>query len=227
MQMEFPAGRNGKIQAVIFDLDGVLMDSEWLAFLAWREVAEAHGARLEDAAFPGIIGRSDISSAEYVMEQTGLSLDIEKYVDWTWKRLLEMLAERIEPLPGAQRLVTSLAGRGLPLAIASNAYTGYIDNALQGLNLGAHFPVRVGADQVTNPKPAPDVYLLAAERLGIDPAHCAAIEDSRVGMQAAASAGMRVVAVPDKRSRSHPFPNAWRVYESLVDVEDELDSVLS
>lgn len=226
MQAKDAPQQGTPIQAVIFDLDGVLMDSEWIAFLAWREVVEAHGGTLEDAVFEGMTGKSDMATAEYVVEQSGLEIDKEKYIDWTWQRMLDQMTGDIESLPGAKSLVSALAQRGLPLAIASNGFTGYIDNALRGLGLGTYFPVRVGADQVDHPKPAPDVYLVAAERLGADPTRCLAVEDSLVGMQAAAAAGLRVIAVPDRRTREKPFPHAWSVYASLVDVEKDLERIL-
>lgn len=226
MQTNSSLPDNHAIRAVIFDLDGVLMDSEWLAFLAWRDVVEAHRASLDESAFEKISGLSDLDSAEILMAHAGISLDVDKEVAWVRQRIVGQLAGEIEELPGAARLIGELTRRALPLAIASNASTSFVKNALRGLKLAQYFNLCVGVDQVANPKPAPDVYLKAAGRLGVDPARCLAVEDSRVGMQAAVSAGMRVIAVPDRRARQDAYPEAWRVYASLLDVEKELDLIL-
>ncbi len=217
---------NKTIQAVIFDLDGVLLDSEWLAFLAWRELLAERGVSLDDSVFEGIVGLDDTASAEYVMARTGTTFEVEQYVNRIKQHMLKRVAGDVEPLPGAAQLVSRLAQHGLPLAIASNAFTGYVDTALTGLKLSPYFSARVGADKVARPKPAPDVYLSAAQALGVDPSRCMAVEDSRVGMQAASTAGMRVIAVPDRRAHPGPFPEAWREYGSLLELDKDLDILL-
>ena len=213
------------VQAVIFDLDGVLMDSEWMAFLVWREYVEKCGARLDDHVYPHIIGLTAEETAEYIMRESGTAFDVTESCAAVWAGLSEKLRGRIDPLPGSVELVRDLAGRGLPLAIASNSPRAYIDNALRGLGLSETFTVRVGIDMVPQGKPAPDVYLRAAALLRADPARCIAVEDSRVGVQAAAAAGMRVLAIP-----AHPngaFHGAWQVFTSMHEAHKALVSLLS
>ncbi len=216
-------------QAVIFDLDGVLMDSEWLAFQAWQELAAAHGGKLSKRCFSGMVGLSQENTALYVMEKSGAKFGVAEASAYIWQAVIAGLAQQIEPLPGAVDLVRTLAERGVPLAIASNGYKAYIDSALDGLRLSGHFPVRVGIDQVAEGKPAPDVYLRAAQELGVDPQRCLAVEDLRVGMQAAYAAGLRVIAVPDQRDPEYAsgFDQAWQVYPSLVQVKSELEMLLA
>jgi HAD superfamily hydrolase (TIGR01509 family) len=216
------------IAAAIFDLDGLLLDSEWIAFQCWREIAEEHGGRLDDSAFSGTVGLSQEATAAYVMRHAGVTFDVADSSRQVWQRVMERLKTETNALPGAVELVRTLAGRKIPLAIASNALTVYIENALDGLGLKQYFPVTVSIDQVAQGKPAPDVYCTAAQRLGVDPARCLAFEDSRVGVQAAAAAGMRVIAVPDQRS-SHSgdgYQAAWRVYPSLEEALEDLDGDL-
>lgn len=213
------------VQAVIFDLDGVLMDSEWMAFLVWRAYVEQLGAHLEDSVYPHIIGLTAEETAEYIMRESGTAFDVTESCASVWAGLSEKLRGTIDPLPGAVELVHDLAGRGLPLAIASNSPRAYIDNALRGLCISEYFDVRVGIDMVPQGKPAPDVYLRAAELLGADPARCIAVEDSRVGVQAAAAAGMRVLAIP-----AHPngaFHGAWQVFTTMQEAHKALISLLS
>ncbi len=226
MSHPHPTPSTTAVQAVIFDLDGVLINSEWLGLKVWREQAERCGGTLSEAIYSEIVGTSVEESALCVMRHAGVTFDLAEGTAWYWRRMIERLKTEIEPLPGAVELVRALAARGCALAIASNAPSDYIQSALTGLGLLDLFPVRVGVDQVAQGKPAPDVYLSAARRLGIPPRHCLAVEDSRPGAQAAVEAGLRVIAVPDASDRPDEFQNAWRVYPSLMQVRQELDTLL-
>ncbi len=218
---------NTSIQAAIFDLDGVLLDSEWMTFLTWRELARRYGGTLDDATFPEVAGTTAEQTAEIVMRRTGIAYDITESVAWAWQHVIERIRAEAEPLPGAAELVQDLAQRGLLLAIASNSPTSYVDDALTGLKMTSYFPLRVGVEQVSEGKPAPDLYLRAANLLGVLPSRCLVIEDSRVGVQAGAAAGMRVLAIPGERDHKHGFDGAWRVYPSLVKVREDLAAILS
>jgi HAD superfamily hydrolase (TIGR01509 family) len=215
------------IQAVIFDLDGVLLDSEWMAFQAWVELAGRHGGKLEESAFSEMVGTTAEQTAEIVMRRTGITYNIPESVTWAWRRVNEQIRAAVDPLPGAIELVHTLAAQGYPLAIASNSPTSYINDALIGLKLSAYFPLRVGIDQVTEGKPAPDVYLRAAAQLGLDPGCCLVVEDSLVGVQAACAAGMRVLAVPSQRDRDNHYDLAWRIYPSLGRIQEDLAEILA
>jgi HAD superfamily hydrolase (TIGR01509 family) len=225
--MSEPTNGPGSVQAVIFDLDGVLMNSEWLAYLVWREYVEQKGGRLDESAHPSMIGLTAEATAEYVMRQTGITFDVTEGCAWIWNRTIERLKTEIDPLPGAADLVRALAERGVPLAIASNSPGYYIDASLKGLGLETYFPVRSAVDQVPNGKPAPDIYLRAAELLGIAPQHCLAVEDSQVGLQSATAAGIRVAAVPAPHDRLDGFQGAWKIYNSLVQLCEEVDALLA
>lgn len=218
--------RQNTIQAVIFDLDGVLIDTEWLAFQAWQKWTVEHGGKLREADYAGLTGLTAEESAVYVMGCTGLTFDVAESSAWTWQWVLDRMKEGGPPLPGAWELVGALTARGYPLAIASNSTTSYIINVLTGLGMLQSFPIRVGIDQVAQGKPAPDVYLRGAHSLGVAPTRCLAIEDSRVGVQAARSAGMRVIAVPGAHDYRGGFPGAWRIYDSLVKVSKDLENIL-
>lgn len=206
------------IQAVIFDLDGVLADSEWLGFKVWGELVAQHGGTLHETDYEKVIGTSAEETALYLMRCTGVAFDVQVSCAWASQRLEERLKTEIEPMPGARELVQKLAALGLPLAIASNSLSGYVENALRGLRLLDYFPVRSSINQVPRGKPAPDVYLRSAELLGMDPGRCLAVEDSQAGLQAAIAAGMRVIAVPTVPDQDGAFQGAWKVYRSLEEV---------
>lgn len=216
-----------KIQAAIFDLDGVLMDTEWIAFRVWQEIASEHGGTLREEHFTPMIGLTAEETVEFVMQVSGAQLEPTAATAEMWERMIERINAGIEPMPGSVDLVRGLHQRGIPLAIASNALTHYILNALNGLGLRDYFREIVGVDQVPNGKPAPDVYLRAAERLGADPQACLAVEDSRVGSQAALTAGMRVLAVPSEHDNRDFFQACYGIYDSLEQVHGQLDRLLA
>lgn len=215
------------IQAVIFDLDGVLIDSERLSFEIWKDVARQHGGTLPDSVFTELAGTTIEETAEIVIRSAGVTFDIPSQCAIIWQEVIQRLKTNMVPLPGVFDLVSDLARRGIPLAIASNSPTAYIESALTGLGLTDSFPVRVGVDQVLQGKPAPDVYLRAGAQIGVRPERCLAIEDSQVGVMAAYTAGMRVLAVPDAHSRAEKFHGAWQIYPSLEQVLEDLDRVLN
>jgi HAD superfamily hydrolase (TIGR01509 family) len=221
------AGRSKHMQAVIFDLDGILIDTEWISYQVWAQIAAEYGGDLTKESYPGMIGLTAEETGEYVMRSARVSFDLAPTVARVWKTVTERINTGIEPMHGAAQLLTALAQRGYPLAIASNSPTGYIENALNGMGLRSYFRETVGIDQVQQGKPAPDVYLRAAQRLDVPPGRCLAIEDSYVGSQAALQAGMRVLAVPARQDRPEKFSSCFGIYESLVEVRQELDGVLN
>jgi HAD superfamily hydrolase (TIGR01509 family) len=214
------------IQAVIFDLDGVLIDSEWLSFQVWQELIASRGGRLDAAAYPGLIGLTAEETAFRLRRQTGVDLEAAESIAWIWEEVTRRISQGVEPLPGGRELVQALDQRGFPLAIASNSPSGYIENALAGLGMHQYFRAYVGVDMVTQGKPEPEVYLEAARRLGADPRRCLAIEDSRVGVQAALNAGMRVLAVPAEQDGYSHFQSAWAIYKNLDEIHAALDEIL-
>lgn len=219
-------GHERAIQAAIFDLDGVLMDTEWLAFRTWCDIVASFGGKLEEEHFTAMIGGTAEENAELIMQVTGVTFDIKSSVADMWQHVLGRIRNGIQPQPGAAELLRSLTRRGLPLAVASNSPTDYVQTSLQGLGLAEYFQETIGVDQVKEGKPAPDSYLLAAQKLGADPSRCLAVEDSYVGSQAALRAGMRVLAVPSKRDNHERFQSCYRIYDSLLQVGDELEGLL-
>ncbi len=181
--------------AVIFDMDGVIVDSEPRHERAFLEVfdelgyGESHGIH-----FPDYYGRSDRALWVDFIARHRPPQPLEALVRLKEDRLLSLL-DRDQPLfPGMSELVESLA-RGTRLAVASGSSHTVIRAVLGMRNLHRHFPVVVSSQDVAKGKPEPDIFLLAASRLGVDPADCVVIEDSAAGVTAARAAGMRVIAI--------------------------------
>jgi HAD superfamily hydrolase (TIGR01509 family) len=185
-----------RVDAVVFDLDGVLIQTEEL----WDEVREAlareHGARYDAEAQRAMMGMSSVEWSRYMAEELGVPLPPEEISAEVVRRMLELYAERLPLIDGAVEAVERLAARW-PLGVASSSNRELIDAVLDLSGLARYFRATVSSEEVPRGKPAPDVYLEAARRLGADPRRCAAVEDSHSGIRSAQTAGMRVIVIPN------------------------------
>lgn len=183
------------IEAVAFDLDGVLIDSEPV----WEEVrrglvAERGGHWAPDAQHR-LMGMSTPEWARYLSKDLGVGLPPDEVASLVVDRMAARYRERIPFLPGAVEAVRRLAARW-PLGLASSAPAVLIKTVLQAADLGSYFQVTMSTEQVPHGKPAPDIYLAVTDTLGVSPAACAAVEDSSNGLRSAAAAGLHVIAIP-------------------------------
>ena len=181
----------------MFDLDGVLIDSERAWDAARRAVVEQAGRSWRDGATEAMMGMSAPEWSRYVHDELGVPLAPDQISDRVVARLLAGYEQRLPLLPGAVAAVRRLAERW-PLGLASSANRPVIDAVLNLSGLGGSFATTVSGDEVARGKPAPDIYLVAAGQLGVDPARSAAVEDSSNGLRSAAAAGMLVIAVPNE-----------------------------
>jgi HAD superfamily hydrolase (TIGR01509 family) len=184
------------IHAVVFDLDGVIVDSEQV----WDEVRAAYtrerGARYTEQATRDMMGMSSREWSRYMAEQLGVPGTPEQINADVVQRMLERYGTAPPFIPDAVDVVREVAERW-PVAIASSSNRELIDVVLRVSGLDELVHVAVSSEEVARGKPAPDVYLEAARRLGVDPAACAAVEDSQNGIRSAKAAGMRVYAIPN------------------------------
>ena len=208
--------------AVIFDLDGTLVDAEvW-----WNEVREAwaadHDRDWTAADQAAVMGANSAGWGRIMRDRLDLDLPVPEIVDAIVGRVVERYAVRGAPvIDGAGELVRRLAAEGMPLAVASSAHRAVIDAALGALGIDQLFQVVLTSDQVAHGKPAPDVYLLAARELGVDPVDCLVVEDSLNGVLAGRAAGMTVVLVPNEAVPPAPGAReaASLVLERLTDLD--------
>ena len=184
------------IEAVIFDLDGVLLQSEEV----WDAVRERyvvdHGGRYDDAVQRAMMGMSAPEWSRFLHEEAGVRDDPEDINSEVVRRMLEAYRRRLPLLPGAVAAVHRAAA-AFPLGLASSSNREIFDEVLRLAGLADCFRATVSAEEVEHGKPAPDVYLEAARRLGVAPERCTAVEDSHAGIRSAKAAGMRVVAIPN------------------------------
>jgi len=185
------------IEAVVFDLDGLLLDSEQVWDEVREQLARERGGRWHDQAQRDMMGMSSTEWSSYMHDVIGLPEPPEEISGEVVRRLAERYREHLPAIPGAREAVERLAARW-PLGLASSSNRELIDLALELLVVKHLFEATVSSEEVARGKPAPDVYLEAARRLGVDPTRAAAVEDSHNGILAAKSAGMRVVAIPNR-----------------------------
>jgi HAD superfamily hydrolase (TIGR01509 family) len=186
------------IQAVVFDLDGVIVDSEHVWDAAREALARERGGRWHEGAQQDMMGMSSVEWSRYMHDVIGLKDPPEEISTEVVRRLEAIYREELPLIDGATEAVARLAERW-PLAVASSSNRPIIDLVLGLSDLDRFFRATVSSEEVPRGKPAPDVYLEAARRLGTDPQRSAAVEDSRNGILSASAAGMRVVAIPNTR----------------------------
>jgi HAD superfamily hydrolase (TIGR01509 family) len=218
--MSAPEPEPVPIEAVVFDMDGVLVDTEHL----WDEVREAlteeWGGRYTPEAQEAMMGMSSPEWSRYLHEVVGLREPPEVIKDEVVRRMLARYETDLPVVPGAVEAVRRLAD-GYRLAVASSSNRELIDTVLRRLELSSVFEVTVSSEEVARGKPAPDVYLEAARRLGVSPSACVAIEDSANGIRAAHAAGMRVIAYPNRH-----YPPADGVLALATRKIESLDRLL-
>jgi HAD superfamily hydrolase (TIGR01509 family) len=207
------------IDAVIFDLDGLLLDSESAWDGARRELVAARGGRWKDSATRDMLGMSSPEWSRYVRDELGVDMTPEEISGAVVEKLLEGYRERLPWLPGAQEAVRRMAARW-PLGLASSSNKEVIQLFMETSGLGDCFRTWVSSEEVGGGKPAPDVFVEAARRVGVEPSRCAAVEDSHNGILAARAAGMTVIAVPNHEFP--PDPDALRRADAVLESLDEL-----
>ncbi len=211
-------GRAGR-RAVIFDLDGLLVDSEPLYMAAWQEAGSELGFELTDEIYYSLIGLPEVECEPIVMEHFGAGFPLADFRD-RWKQLWSQRfdAGELHAKPGAVELLGALDEANVPVALATSSKRDYATISLRSTNLDPYFDHIVTADDVTRGKPAPDLFLLAASRVDIQPSHCLVLEDSATGAEAALSAGMSLILIPDLCAPPRTYvERAFLVADSLTE----------
>lgn len=183
--------------AVVFDLDGTLIDTESLCNEAGVEACAALGLPVDLPFFESLAGIDDRTRVRLIEEHAGATVELAAFfAEWD-RRCSERFARGIPLKPGALDLLGMLEESGVPVALATSSRRGPAEEKVEAAGLRRHFRTMVTFDDVAAPKPAPDPYLLAVERLGVEPSRALAFEDSETGARSAHAAGLTVVQVPD------------------------------
>jgi beta-phosphoglucomutase len=204
---------DGKL-GVIFDMDGVLVDTGWAHRQAWYDLAAKEDLQMTDAFFQETFGMQN--TAILPILRPGISRDeMERLGDWKEQRYRQIVQAHPELAPGAEALLQDLREHGFRLAIGSSAPPENLDVFWGPLSLANWFEARVTKEEIAESKPSPQTFLRAAEKLRLAPDRCAVVEDAVPGVQAARAAGMPVVAVTTTRDRAD-LTGADRIVDSLA-----------
>jgi HAD superfamily hydrolase (TIGR01509 family) len=184
------------VEAVVFDLDGLLLDSESAWAAAKERLTRERGGRWKDEAVGAMLGMSSPEWAAYMRESLAVPLSAQEISDEVVRLMVEGYERELPLLPGAGEAVSRIAARW-PLGLASSSNREIIDHVLAAAGWTSRFAVTVSSEEVARGKPAPDVYAEALRRLGVAASHAVAVEDSGPGISSARAAGLAVVAIPN------------------------------
>jgi HAD superfamily hydrolase (TIGR01509 family) len=207
------------IEAVVFDLDGVLIDSEPVWEQVRRRVVAEHGGHWDPDTQDRLMGMSTGEWSRYLSEDLDVALSPDQVAETVIAAMADRYREHLPLLPGAVEAVTRIAERWT-VGLASSAPRSLIETVLDASGLRPKFAATVSTEEVARGKPAPDAYLTAADRLGVAPAACAAVEDSSNGLRSAAAAGLTVIAIPHEKYP--PAPDALKQARLVLGGLDEL-----
>jgi HAD superfamily hydrolase (TIGR01509 family) len=213
------------IEAILFDFDGLMVDSEPHSIASWRAVLREWGVEIDAATLDRLLGLRLDQTSRLLVERFSLTASPAKLGKAKTDHQIAHLAGAIRAMPGLQTLLHVIDQRGLHKAIASSGMRRYLEAALLAVGLAGRFSVIVSGEEVARGKPAPDVFLEAARRLGCSPAACLVLEDAPNGLEAAKAAGMRAVAIPNDQTRQLDLSAADWQLPSLAAVADLLTSI--
>jgi beta-phosphoglucomutase len=188
-------------RGVIFDLDGVLVDSGWAHKQSWYDLAEKEGLSMTDGFFYSTFGMQNYQIIPMLLGRNATPEEVDRLSDWKEQRYREIMAEKLVPVEGAKSLLSDLKIEGFRLAVGSSAPRANLGLVLDCTDLRDYFDAYVTGQDVTRGKPAPDTFLKAAEKLAINANRCVVVEDAVQGVEAGRAAGMAVVAITTTRSR--------------------------
>lgn len=205
------------LEAVIFDFDGVIVDTPKIYFRHMKKLLQKYHAEISDKDISNLVGRHFEEELNYINKKYGLDISLSEFVGETINSAREDFA-RLVLEPSLENLLVELSGFGVKLAIASNGPKSNIDFIVSRLGIGKYFSVIISGDDVEKYKPFPDVYLAAVERLGVSKKNCVAIEDTLIGLESARSAGLKVVVIPNEFTVFSDFSSASLVAKGFNDL---------
>ena len=207
-------------RGVIFDLDGVLVDTGWAHKQSWYDLAEKEGFGMSDEFFYSTFGMQNYQIIPMLLGQEVSAEEVDRLSDWKEQRYRELITEKLTLANGAKELLDDLKNEGFLLAIGSSAPRANLDLILERLQVQTFFDVYVTKEDVSKGKPAPETFLKAAEKLALPAGRCVVVEDAVQGIEAGKAAGMRVVAITTTRNRAD-LAEADLVVDSLAELRAE------
>jgi HAD superfamily hydrolase (TIGR01509 family) len=214
------------IKAILFDLDGLMFDSEPHSLASWEAVLAERGVTLDQLTIDSILGLRIDATARTLIDTYHLPDTVRGLSDAKTEYQITHLRGNVPPMPGLPELLDEIDRRGLKKAVASSGIRRYVEAVLRVNGLLDRFSTIITGDQVAHGKPAPDVFLAAARALHVKPPYCLVLEDAPAGVQAAKAAGMRCIAVPDRSVAQLDLSQADQILAALSDVRAALPQLL-
>ena len=203
------------IKAVVFDLDGLMFNTEEVFNRSGRVLLRRRGKEMTDEILSQMMGRRAHEAFAIMIEMLGMDEAVEDLMNEEDEIFRELLDTHLAPMPGLFELLQHIEERSLPKGVATSSDRTYLEDILRRFDLLPRFHVTLAADDVVHGKPHPEIYLKAAQRIGVVPSEMLVLEDSEAGTKAAAAAGAVVVSIPHQHSRTHDFSAATIIAESL------------
>jgi len=209
-----------KLEAVLFDLDGLMIDSEPVYARAWKQAAQELGGEIDQALERRLRGRNNRDCEAELLGQFGPGFPLGRFhARWQQLWLADVARNGMPTKPGLRELLENLERRSLKKAVATSTDRTWAERSLEAARIAGRFDLVVTGDEIERGKPAPDIFLEAARGLGVDPGECLVLEDTNVGVQAARAAGALAIMVPDlEQPDAWTRGLAWRVVPSLHEV---------
>ena len=204
-------------RAVVFDLDGLMFNTEDLYQQVGREVLARRGKELTGDLLDEMMGRKSMVALQLMIDWHDLAETPQQLADESMEIMFRLLPEQLSPMPGLLDLLAALEQADIPKGIATSSRRVFVERVLEQFQLTPRFKFVLTSEDVVHGKPAPDVYLLAAEKHGLTPGEVMVLEDSQIGCQAAVTAGTVAVAVPSGQSEQHDFDGVHLIVRSLAD----------
>lgn len=213
-----------KIEGFIFDMDGILFDTERISSRFWKKALKKHGYDMDDEIYLTLIGRNSIAGNEMLINRYGQDIPIEKIRGEKDIDMLEFIRGNGVPVkPGVYELLDFLNQKGYKVAVATSTCRGKAIELLEMAGIRDKFTAIICGDDVVNSKPNPEIFLKAAEKLDVDPRRCIVFEDSPAGVEAAYNGKMKAINIPDLKEPDHDTERfAFKICSSLLEVRDYL-----
>lgn len=208
---------NSDLKAVVFDLDGLMFNTEDLYQQVGSEVLRRRGKEFTSDLIDQMMGRQAHKALQLMIDWHDLEDTTDQLAAESMEIMFGLLPDQLEPMPGLLDLLNRLEAAEIPKSIATSSSRAFVTRVLDQYELQPRFAFILTAEDIANGKPAPDVYLLSAEKHGVTPAEAMVLEDSQIGCQAAVAAGTHTVAVPSGQSTQHSFDGVQMVASSLED----------
>ncbi|OPZ88333.1 MAG: Phosphorylated carbohydrates phosphatase [Firmicutes bacterium ADurb.Bin419] len=214
------------MKAIIFDMDGLMIDTETLYYETDREIAKSFGKEVSNETLWKMMGRKPTESYRIFCEDLSINMPIEELLKIRESSMEKKFQDRIEPMPGLLNILDDFSGK-IKMAIATGSPNKFMEMALNKLDLNKYFDVKQPSDQIINGKPDPEIYLKAINKLSLFPEDCIVIEDSSNGSRAGKNAGCYTIAVPTEYTFKQDFSFVDYVAGDLNDAKDHIKKMLS